>query len=146
MTWLHWHDLENGTRRKSENLCSGETSFEKVNVRHPGTQLTPYTPDCAVCGSSRWLWVCSAHMENANSKGTVDSGIWQWGGWGFKFGGGMVTSVTVWWPSAAVSLSGIYFWGQQGTVRTGGWSYHRNNSTPTFFAHRSLHRRLCVHG
>lgn len=146
MTWLHWHDLENGTRRKSENLCSGETSFEKVNVRHPGTQLTPYTPDCAVWGSSRWLWVCSAHVEHANSKGTVDSGVWQWGGWGFKFGGGMVTSVTVWWPSAVVSLSGIYFWGQQGTVRTGGWSYHRNNSTPIFFAQRSLHRRLCVHG
>lgn len=100
--WLHCHDLENGTRRKSENPCSGETSFENVNVRHPGTQLTPYTRDCAACRSSRWLWVCSAHVENANSKGTVDSGVWQWGGWGFKFGGGMVTSATVWCPSTVV--------------------------------------------
>lgn len=141
-------DLENETRRKSENLYSG-VSFENINIRHPRAQLTPYTPNCASWGSSRWSWVCSAQMENANSKGTVESGIWQWGRWGFKFGGGVVTTITAWCPSAVVFLWGIFcFWHQQGTVRTGGWRYHRywSNSAPIFFVHRSLHRRLCVHG
>lgn len=36
-------DLENETRRKSENPYSGVTSFENINIRHPRAQLTPYT-------------------------------------------------------------------------------------------------------